>query len=457
MFHEDIGHDTNECISLKNEIESAINSGKLDHLLKNVRQGPRKNATPADKGPLRKQIKDLNVHMIQGGPPRKFKRMELDGDEWKSEPVVFPIVKGGPCMKQPLIITYLFGHHRSQYVFFDTGSTSDIMYKQCFEQLDDEDKAKLKPVHAPIFEFGYEVMHLKGVITFPVTLSDGIHIRTEDVEFLVLPARSKHDIILGRDAIGDFNANPSTTHGAVGVPTRIGVAIILVNKHCYATEGSKPAKVSKKALQTEPEKYVVNSECPEQTVTIGATISETVRVFLKQLLIKNAYIFARKPSYITGVPREISEHWLRVNPAYTPIVQKRRKMGPEQTKAMNEQVLDLLHADIIREIQYQTWVSNPVMVPKSNGSWRMCIVFKDLNRACPKDCYPIPEIDLKVDAVAPFKYKCFLNVYKGYHQIRMAAPDEDKTAFHQIGKNSEVYMDDLVIKSVEEDQMLWER
>ncbi|XP_076933460.1 uncharacterized protein LOC143599374 [Bidens hawaiensis] len=69
MFHEDIEHDTNECISLKNEIESAIKSGKLDHMLKKVRQGPQKNSTPADKGPLRKQINDLNVHMIQGGPP----------------------------------------------------------------------------------------------------------------------------------------------------------------------------------------------------------------------------------------------------------------------------------------------------------------------------------------------------------------------------------------------------
>ncbi|XP_076926798.1 uncharacterized protein LOC143590095 [Bidens hawaiensis] len=133
---------------------------------------------------------------------------------------------------------------------------------------------------------------------------------------------------------------------------------------------------------------------------------------------------------MTGIPREISEHRLRVNPAYTPIVQKRRKMGPEHTKAMNEQVQDLLHAFIIREIQYKTWVANPMMVPKSNGSWRMCIDFKDFNRACPKDCYPLPEIDLKVDAVAPFKYKCFLDAYKGYHQIWMAAGDEDKTAFH---------------------------
>ncbi|XP_076931508.1 uncharacterized protein LOC143596688 [Bidens hawaiensis] len=281
MFHEDIGHDTNECISLKNEIEFAIKSGKLDHLLKNVQQGPRKNAAPADKGPPRKQIKDLSVHMIQEGPSIKFKRREADEDEWKSEPVIFPKVRGGPCMKQPLIVTALFGHYRSQYVFFDTGSTSDIMYEQCFEQLDEEDKAKLKPVHAPFFGFGYEVMHPKGVITFPVTLNDGIHSRTEDVEFLVLPARSKHDIILGREAIGDFNANPSTVHGAVGVPTRTGVAIIRVNKHCDATEGSKPTKVPKKALRTEPEKCIVNPEYPEQTVTIGTTVSETVRIFLK--------------------------------------------------------------------------------------------------------------------------------------------------------------------------------
>ncbi|XP_076934168.1 uncharacterized protein LOC143600328 [Bidens hawaiensis] len=87
-------------------------------------------------------------------------------------------------------------------------------------------------------------------------------------------------------------------------------------------------------------------------------------------------------------------------------------MGPDQTKAMNEQVQDLLQAGIIRLIQYQTWVANPVIVPKSNGTWQMCIDFKYLNKACPKDCYPLPEIDLKVDAVAPFKFKCFLDAYK---------------------------------------------
>ena len=96
---------------------------------------------------------------------------------------------------------------------------------------------------------------------------------------------------------------------------------------------------------------------------------------------------------------------------------------------MNEQVRELLDAGILRETRYQTWVANPVMVAKSNGAWRMCVDFKDLNKACPKDCYPLPEIDLKVDSLAPFRFKCFLDAYKGYHQVQMTKEDEDKTAF----------------------------
>ncbi|XP_076949824.1 uncharacterized protein LOC143622615 [Bidens hawaiensis] len=369
-FHDDIGHSKNECVSLKNEIEAAVKSGKLGHLVKGGKPG-------------------TGGHKVGG------KERESDEEEWKNEPVIFPRIKGGPCNKNPLIITSLLGHYRSQYVFFDIGSTSDIVYEQCFEQLDEDNKERLKPIHAPVSGFGGEVMHPRGVISFPVTLSDGIHSRTEEVEFLVLPATSKHDIILGREAIGDFSAHPSTAHGAVGVTTRTGVAIIHINRHCFATESSKPSKVPKKTRRTEPEKWVLNKKFPEQTVTIGPTISEIVRKFLKQLLTKNVDIFVWQPADMTGVPQKIAEHKLRVNSVFTPVMQKKRKMGPEKTKAMNEQVQDLLHAGIIRSIQYQTWVANPVIVPKRNGTWRMCIEFEDLNKACPKDYYPLPEIDLK--------------------------------------------------------------
>ncbi|GJV97440.1 reverse transcriptase domain-containing protein [Tanacetum coccineum] len=71
-----------------------------------------------------------------------------------------------------------------------------------------------------------------------------------------------------------------------------------------------------------------------------------------------------------------------------------------------------------------------VLVKKSEGSWRMCIDFKNLNLACQKDYYPLPDIDRKIESVVGFQYKCFLDAYKGYHQVQMAQDDEEKTTFY---------------------------
>ncbi|XP_076924807.1 uncharacterized protein LOC143587391 [Bidens hawaiensis] len=163
-FHDDIGHNTNECIALKNEIEAAVKLGKLGHLVKGAKSGIDKAPTQDNQGPPKKQVKDQNVHMIQGGYKVGGKRRVSDDEEWKNEPVIFPRVRGGPCNKNPLIITALICHYRSHYVFFDTGSTSDIMYEQCFEQLDEDDKVRLKPIHALVSGFGGEVMHPGGDI-----------------------------------------------------------------------------------------------------------------------------------------------------------------------------------------------------------------------------------------------------------------------------------------------------
>ena len=64
------------------------------------------------------------------------------------------------------------------------------------------------------------------------------------------------------------------------------------------------------------------------------------------------------------------------------------------------------------------------MVLKKTGSWRMCVDYKDLNKAYPKDHYPLPEIDLNVDCLAPLRFKCFPDAYRGYHQIQMAKEDD---------------------------------
>ncbi|GJW09128.1 reverse transcriptase domain-containing protein [Tanacetum coccineum] len=132
---------------------------------------------------------------------------------------------------------------------------------------------------------------------------------------------------------------------------------------------------------------------------------------------------------MTGVPRNIAEHRLNIRKGYLPVSQKKRGQAPKRNKIIQEEVEKLVDAGIMKEVHYHSWLSNPVMVKKHDGTWRMCVDFKDLNNACPKDCYPLSEIDWKVESLCKYPFKCFLDAYKGYHQIKMAKEDEEKTTF----------------------------
>nr|GFC50036.1 reverse transcriptase domain-containing protein [Tanacetum cinerariifolium] len=137
-----------------------------------------------------------------------------------------------------------------------------------------------------------------------------------------------------------------------------------------------------------------------------------------------------QPSDMTGVPRSVAEHRLNVREGCPPVRQKKKGQAPERTKAIQAEVEKLVEAGIMREVYYHDWLSNIVMVKKHDGSWRMCVDFTDLNKACPQDCYPLPKINWKVESLCGYPFKCFLDAYKGYHQIQMAAADEEKIAFH---------------------------
>ncbi|GJR59354.1 hypothetical protein Tco_1501516 [Tanacetum coccineum] len=115
---------------------------------------------------------------------------------------------------------------------------------------------------------------------------------------------------------------------------------------------------------------------------------------------------------------------------YQASISKQMVLSPEKSNAVARDVDEWAKADIVRPVKYPTWISNPVLVKKCDGAWRMCIDFKNLNSACPKDYYPLPNIDCKVESVMGFKYKCFLDAYKSYHQIQMSKEDEDKTVFY---------------------------
>ena len=153
---------------------------------------------------------------------------------------------------------------------------------------------------------------------------------------------------------------------------------------------------------------------------------------------------------------------------------------------MAEEVRKLLEADFIREVYYPDWLANVVMVKKANGKWRICVDFTDFNRACPKDNYPLPRIDTLVDSTARHELLSFMDAFSGYNQIKMNEDDQERNSFvtsqglfcykvmpfglknagvtyqrlmnkiftHQIGRNIQVYVDDLLVKSLHENDHL---
>nr|GFC70231.1 reverse transcriptase domain-containing protein [Tanacetum cinerariifolium] len=245
------------------------------------------------------------------------------------------------------------------------------------------------------------------------------------------------------------------------------------------TPGEKKARPANLTVPLRP-------NFPDQEVMVGGSLSDKGSTELCSLLKKNLDILAWQPSDMIGVPRSVAEHRLNVREGCPPVRQKKRGQAPERTKAIQAEVKKIIEARIMREVYYHDWLSNPAMVKKHDGSWRMCVDFTDLNKACPQDCYPLLEIDWKVESLCGYPFKCFLDAYKGYHQIQMAALDEEKTAFHtrhgvycytkmpfglknagatyqrlmdkafenQMGKNIEVYVDDLVVTSHTEAEMV---
>ena len=195
----------------------------------------------------------------------------------------------------------------------------------------------------------------------------------------------------------------------------------------------------------------------------------------------NKDVFAWKHEDMPEIDRKIIQHCFHVN-LICKHVQQKRIFALERNKAVTEEVEKLLEANFIKEVFYPDWLANVVMVKKSIGKWRMYVDFTDLNKACPKDSFPLLSIDQLVDSIAGHKLLSFMDAFSGYNQILMDEDDQENTSFvtsqglysykvmpfglknagdtyqrlvncmffHQIGRNVEVYVDDMLVKSKDE-------
>jgi len=128
-----------------------------------------------------------------------------------------------------------------------------------------------------------------------------------------------------------------------------------------------------------------------------------------------------------GVDPKIMTHRLGIRPGFRPIKQKKRSFASEKAKAIEMEMEKLMSVQYIREVDYPEWLANVVLVSKGEGKWRLCIDFTDLNKACPNDSYPLPQIDTLIDGTDGCLLMSFLDAFQGYHQIPLHPEDQEKT------------------------------
>ena len=104
-------------------------------------------------------------------------------------------------------------------------------------------------------------------------------------------------------------------------------------------------------------------------------------------------------------------------------------MAPNITLKIKEEIERLVRTSFIRPARYVEWLSNIIRVLNKNGKLRICIDLRNINMATPKDEYPMPITDLRVDGAFGYKVLSFMDGHSGYNQIFIAESDVHKTAF----------------------------
>ncbi|KAK0605493.1 hypothetical protein LWI29_027475 [Acer saccharum] len=454
--------------------------------------------------------RDLDVNSIEPDP----KRIK---EGW--DPIIFTEADSHGVDVRPndaLVISARIGHREVHRILIDNGSSADILSVEVYDQLR-LDRKDLQPFPTPLRGFGGVEVRSLGTVKLPVKIGKAPCQKTVLLDFVVVDTENwPYNALLGRPFLNKAKAVTATYALMMKFPTEYGVGVGVVkgsqemarraNLSVYKDrevhqvytvtaqqkvgEPEEQAEVPKEFEldpREEPEdkkdeptqEVALDPEDPSRTMKVGASLSVHVKTQLVTLLRDYKDVFAWSHEDMLGVDPRVISHHLSINPEFRPVVQKRRLFNPERSIAIKKEVEKLLSAGSIREVKYPEWVANVVLVKKKNKQWRMCVDFTDLNKACPKDSFPLPRIDQLVDATAGHELLSFMDAYSGYNQIRMNKADEEKTSFttnqglycykvipfglknagatyqrlvnrifaRQIGKNMEVYVDDMLTKS----------
>ena len=164
-------------------------------------------------------------------------------------------------------------------------------------------------------------------------------------------------------------------------------------------------------------------------IQVGNTLTTSKKDALVALLTKFIEVFAWSYEDMPRIDTDIVSHCIPIDVTMKLIKQKLRRMKPDWTLKIKEEVEKQYNARFLRVVNYLEWLANVVLVPKKDRKVRMCVDFRDLNKASPKDDFPLPYIDILVDNTAGHALLSFMDGFSRYNQIKMASKDMEKTFF----------------------------
>ena len=164
-------------------------------------------------------------------------------------------------------------------------------------------------------------------------------------------------------------------------------------------------------------------------IRIGSSLSHDERSRLIDLLRSYLDVFAWSYEDMPGLDPTIVQHHLPILPHARPVKQKLRRLHPRWSLQVKEEIQNQLNVGFLSVVEYPEWLANVVPVPKKDGKVRVCVDFRDLNKASPKDDFPLPHIDMLFDSTAGHPMLSFMDGFSRYNQILMAPEDMEKTSF----------------------------
>ncbi|XP_034218890.1 uncharacterized protein LOC117630254 [Prunus dulcis] len=359
----------------------------------------------------------------------------------------------------PMIIRAEIADYDVGRVLIDTGSSVSLIFAEAFREMGINDNQVDRQL-TPLLSFSGDLVQPIGSVRLPISFGTAPRRTTTYDQFLIVDCPTAYNVIVGRTALTRINAHLSPHMLLMKFPTPNGTGAIWGNQFsartCYATalkatsfilpnetmtvqglpNGTGPVDDPRDESPTphtqpaeELETITLSDEQLDRQVRIGTRLTANLRTqfidFLRHLL----EVFAWSYEDMPGIAPDVISHKLTISSAYKPVRQKRRSYDAERDEAMRTEVEKLQTIGFIREATYPVWLANSVMVRKSTGGWRMCQDYTDLNKACPKDSFPLPRIDQLVDATAGHELLSFMDAYSGYNQIFMHPPDSEHTAF----------------------------